>query len=71
MCLLIYGVHISIYHGTSLKLHIEDYKRLHKIFSENPDNIKKSILYSMKKHYCTNIIANDLAKEFNIELTNY
>jgi hypothetical protein len=66
--LFIYGFYNSIKCTQAFKKHLQEYDRLHCLFKYHPNEIKKSILYKMKHFYCTNIMANDLAKEFKIKL---
>lgn len=42
--------------------------RLDKLYSENPDNIKKSILYELSETLCETRIAKLLCKKHNIKL---
>lgn len=47
---------------------VRDYQRLYEMFSENPNNIKKSILYMMNTTACWSEVVKQLQEDFNIEL---
>jgi hypothetical protein len=53
------------------KKHLTEYMRIDEIFDNTVKNnipVKKSILYHMQHYHCTNIMARDLAKKYNIKL---
>ena len=51
-----------------LKRRYITYNRLKKLFDENPDNIKKSILYELNETLCESRICKLLCKEFSVNL---
>jgi hypothetical protein len=48
--------------------HKKEYHRVRQMCLDHPDHIPRSILYAWKRNYCMIPMANDLAKEFEIDL---
>lgn len=69
---MIVGFIPAVYYITKTMLlypeRVRTYKKLHALYSKNPENIRKTLLYEMRESKCDRQIVFQLQRDFNIEL---